>query len=215
MKHAVIPSVLSFTLLTLPAVSHAQASTDPWAMLARPRTHTSGPTHSAISPEDLASRLYRFADDSMGGRLLGTEGNSKGVEYIASEVKQLGLEPAGENGTYFQTVPVFERPFDSTTTFGAGENQYSAFIDFLPRDQGPGARSVDGAQVIYGGTWGDSTSLIAPDAVAGKLVLLSVIPAGYSAPDAPGTANRFQLSRHYPLAAGIAVAGLDLFPPAS
>lgn len=211
MKSAAIRSVAGISFLLVPALLQAQAAMDPWAALARPRTHTTGATHQAITAADLSSRLYRFADDSMGGRLLGTSGNSKGVEYIASEVKQMGLEPAGENGTYFQTVPVFNRPFDSTSVFGVGDNHLTAWTDYLPRDQGPGARSLDGVQVVYGGTWGDSTTLIASDAVAGKLVLLSVAPAGYSAPDAPGTANRFQVSSRYATAAGIAVAGLDLF----
>ncbi|MEO8200349.1 MAG: M28 family peptidase [Gemmatimonadota bacterium] len=201
----------AWSLLAVPGLLCAQAAQDPWATLERPRTHVSGPTRQPITAADLSSRLYRFADDSMGGRLLGTEGNSKGVEYIANEVKQMGLEPAGENGSYFQTIPVFSRPFDSTAVFGVGDSHFTAWTDYLPRDQGPGARSLDGAQVIYGGTWGDSASLISPDAVAGKLVLLSVAPAGYSSPEAPGTANRFQVSGRYPLAAGIAVAGLDLF----
>ena len=37
------------------------------------------------------TRLYKFADDSMMGRLAGTKWNDMGTDYIASEVKRLGL----------------------------------------------------------------------------------------------------------------------------
>ena len=66
------------------------------------------------------TRLYLFADDSMGGRLTGQRGQRKGVEYIASELRRFGLEPTGDNGSYFQTVPVFTREVDSTATIAAG-----------------------------------------------------------------------------------------------
>ena len=48
--------------------------------------------------------------------------------------------------------------------------------------------------------------------MTGKLVVVTLVPAGYSAPNAPGTANRFALSQHYQNAAGIAVVGLDILP---
>jgi hypothetical protein len=63
-------------------------------------------TTAAISPSDLETRLYIYADDSMLGREAGTIGNYKATAYIASELARLGLEPAGDNGTYFQPIHV-------------------------------------------------------------------------------------------------------------
>jgi hypothetical protein len=63
-----------------------------------------GRTGAAITPADLKSRLYLYADDSMMGREAGTIGNYKATAYIAAEAKRLGLEPAGDNGTYFQNI---------------------------------------------------------------------------------------------------------------
>ncbi len=54
---------------------------------------------------DLQIRLYQFSDDSMQGRQVGRVGNMKGTNYIAAEVKRLGLVPAGDNGTFFQVLP--------------------------------------------------------------------------------------------------------------
>lgn len=64
------------------------------------------PTKPEITVEDLKHRLYLVADDSMGGRGTGSVGHNKTVQYVAAELKRLGIEPAGENGTYFQRVPV-------------------------------------------------------------------------------------------------------------
>ena len=159
----VVPSIL-FAQAAAPTAP-ATTTTQDWSPLTRPRTHAAQPTTTPITEADLKSRLYLFSDDSMGGRRVASPGNVKGVEYIAGELQRLGVEPAGENGTYFQTVGVFNRVFDATTPVSVDGNAFSVWTDFIPRDQGPGARAVDGVPVIYGGTWGDSTSLIAPGAL--------------------------------------------------
>ena len=63
-----------------------------------------GRTGAAITPADLRTRLFLYADDSMMGRETGTIGNFKATTYIGAEAARLRLEPAGENGTYFQNM---------------------------------------------------------------------------------------------------------------
>src|SRR4030081_3362771 len=72
-------------------------------------------TSAAITEKDLRQRLYLIADDSMMGRESGSIGDYKTAEYVASEFRRLGLEPAGENGTYFQTVPFWTAAVDPTS----------------------------------------------------------------------------------------------------
>lgn len=180
-------------------------------MLERPRTRAAQPTKPEISAADLMSRLYPFSDDSMGGRVLDSRGNSMGVEYIAREAARLGLLPAGDSGTYFQTVPLSYRTLDSTRAIALDRQLLTPWVDYIPRDQGDGARPFDEVPAIYGGTWGVATSLIPGEKAAGKLVVLTVAPAGYSQ-GIPGAVNRFAASARFPEAAGIAVAGLDLMP---
>src|SRR5205823_1065645 len=59
------------------------------------------PTTADITPADLMTRLYIFADDSMMGREVGSEGHLKSTAYIEREVRRLGLVPAGDSGGYF------------------------------------------------------------------------------------------------------------------
>ncbi|HEX6750017.1 MAG TPA: M28 family peptidase [Longimicrobium sp.] len=200
-------------LLALAATPLAAQAPDPWAGLGRPRTHAPTPTTAAINPADLMTRLYAFSDDSMGGRLIASEGNRKGVEYIASELRRFGLQPAGDNGTFFQAIPYVERVMDTTATLNAGGQRLRAWVDYLPRDNGSGARSLEGVQVVYAGMMADSAHMVDSAAVAGKLVVVALGPGFVGNP--PGTVSRPAITRRYRRAAGIAIAGLDDITPAS
>jgi hypothetical protein len=101
MRHAVWTG-LAALLVAAPLAAQA-----PLPLKLAPR-----PTQPGIAPADLMTRLYIFADDSMMGRQTGTEYNLKGTAYIARELQKLGLEPAGENGTYFQELPLYTHALD-------------------------------------------------------------------------------------------------------
>jgi Zn-dependent M28 family amino/carboxypeptidase len=61
-----------------------------------------------ISATDLGRRIETLASDEFMGRAPGTEGGQITLDYLAAEMKAAGLEPMGENGTYFQTVELAE-----------------------------------------------------------------------------------------------------------
>ena len=50
------------------------------------------------------AHIKYLADDSMKGRLTGSAEYLKAAAYVADKFKSYGLKPAGENGTYYQTV---------------------------------------------------------------------------------------------------------------
>ena len=47
-----------------------------------------------------------LADDAMQGREAGTPGYDRAAEYVARRMRDIGLQPAGDGGTYFQQVPL-------------------------------------------------------------------------------------------------------------
>jgi len=178
---------------------------DPFTPAAR--VHAPRPTTAEITPADLRTRLYIFADDSMQGREAGTPGNVKGTDYIAAEVRKMGLVPAGENGGYFQTIPLKTRTISAATAFTVNGSALVPFQDFIPvTDQGITDNSL---QVVYGGVLGDSANTVSPDQARGKLLVFSL----------PGGAGMAALRgmRRNPLEglspAAIAVVGLDALPP--
>jgi len=87
------------------------------AQSALPLKHAPARTQTAITPADLMTRLYLYSDDSMMGRLAGSEYNLKATAYIASEVKRFGLQPAGDSGGYFQNVPLVKRGLEAGSVF--------------------------------------------------------------------------------------------------
>jgi len=70
-----------------------------FALAQTPRTHAPRPTSADITADDVRTRTYIIADDSMEGRDTGRRGGERSARYIRAELKRLGLEPAGDNGT--------------------------------------------------------------------------------------------------------------------
>src|ERR1043166_6617793 len=141
------------------------------AQTALPSNLPPRPTGPEITAADLMTRLYLYADDSMQGRETGTLGNVKATDYIAAEAKGLGLQPAGDSGTYFQTLPLKIRSFDTTSTFVVNGSPLIPYTDYLPL--GRQAVTLASAGVVYGGMLGDSTHQIAADQAAGKVVVFN------------------------------------------
>src|SRR2546421_657629 len=188
---------LAFLLALLPpATAAAQAEL--------PRTHRPVPTAPAITPGDLMTRLYILADDSMQGREAGTPGNVKGTAYIAAEIKRAGLVPAGDDGTYFQTIPLKTRTFDTTSTFASGGPPLTALTDSLPL--GPRPIESQSLSIVFGGEVGDSAARITAEQASGKLVVLRV-PGGV-----PGL-RALRNAPSVPGAAAVALVALDSLPP--
>ena len=54
----------------------------------------------------IAKDVDTLADDRMEGRETGTRGFDMAADYVARRFAEIGLQPAGDGGTYFQTVPL-------------------------------------------------------------------------------------------------------------
>jgi hypothetical protein len=189
-----------------PASGSAPATSIVWPPAPLPRTHVPEPTIADITAADLMTRLYIFSDDSMLGREAGQLGNYKGTAYIASEIQKMGLLPAGDNGTYFQTVPLKVRTLAANSTFSVAGTPLTLGTDYLPL--GPSSVRAGSVQTVYGGAAGDTTHTLTPPQVAGKLVVLSVLN-----PQALGQLRRRSAGASYNGAAAVAVVALDMIPP--
>ena len=61
---------------------------------------------SLVRPDALWAPLKLLSDDLFEGRGTGRRGGDLAVTYIASQFMAMGLEPAGDSGTYYQRVPI-------------------------------------------------------------------------------------------------------------
>ena len=174
-----MPKKIFATLAVAASFSHLSAAASV-AQSTFPIKHAGKPTQTAITADDAMTRLYIFADDSMRGRGLGEEGGLKATAYIEREVRRLGLVPAGENGTFFQSLPLYTRTLDLTSRLSADSVSLVAGTDYLPIHQGGTARSLNGAQIVYAGNTMAGASLISPEAAVGKVVAVSGPTPGIS-----------------------------------
>jgi hypothetical protein len=131
------------------------------------RSHAPQPTGPAITEGDLRTRLFIFADDSMTGREAGTEGHLKSTDYLAAELRRLGLEPAGDSGTYFQAVPLVRRALDEASAIAVGGQPLVMWTDVVPVRMGTATEVT----AVYGGVLQDSGTWIPRDAARGRLVV--------------------------------------------
>ncbi len=55
-----------------------------------------------------------LANDSMQGRDTGTEAYERAAKYVAAQFTAAGLKPAGDNGTFYQRVPMHQVDLDTS-----------------------------------------------------------------------------------------------------
>ena len=108
----------------------------------------------AIQTGPLTEWLTFLSSDALQGRATYTEGLGLAASYIAERLKEFGVKPVGDNGTYFQTVKVLSIRNNSKSTVTLDVNgETRTFKDgegiTLPRNQG-GKQTISGEIVFVG-----------------------------------------------------------------
>jgi hypothetical protein len=153
---------------------------------------------STITADSIRATMRFLSDDALEGRGLTQRGHELAAKYMASRFEGIGLQPAGDNGGYFQSVPVRSLVTDVnksslSITKNGSPLQLASHVDFIiePDPARPDI-SID-APLVFAGF-----GITAPDQhyddyksldVKGKIVVLaqgapnfpSSIKAHYSA----------------------------------
>src|ERR1700679_1878602 len=86
------------------------------SLLALAAAAQSYPAHPATTPDinaaDLSARDKAISDDGFEGRGPGTKNGEAAAQWIADEMKRIGLKP-GFHGSYFQPVPAVNITLDA------------------------------------------------------------------------------------------------------
>ena len=69
-----------------------------------------------ITIDGLRDHVGWLADDAREGRMTGTAGHEAAAHYVADYFAELGLEPGGEDGAWFQQVPLIAYRIDNDST---------------------------------------------------------------------------------------------------
>ena len=117
-----------------------------------------------------------LADAARGGRYSGSAGYRDAATYVADRFREIGLEPLGDNGTFFQhfTMPLVDLTEMSTFT-GAGGRTYRPRVDFTESIGGRSGGGTAEAQIAAVGGAARSGGLndFAGANVRGKIALVT------------------------------------------
>jgi hypothetical protein len=142
------------TLAALLAVIVVSVAVQSWT--ARADGDPADAAMATIRPEAIRADMRFLADDLLEGRGTATRGQEIAAKFMAAQFEQMGLQPAGDNGTYFQSVPFRSgRPDESKSTLilvrGGKEQKLVYRKDFITgADPGRAETSVDAPVVFVG-----------------------------------------------------------------
>jgi len=131
---------------------------------------------TSIDPEGYLEKLGVIAHDSMGGRDTPSPGLEMTAAWIVSQFEQVGLTPAGDDGSYLQRYSIdLVQPdlvASSVTVNGGGDLSFGRDLIVMGMSEG----DVEGPVVMLVGV-GDLTR-DAISAISGKNVVVASMPSG-------------------------------------
>ena len=100
---------------------------------------------------DVGKHVDYLCRPELGGRLTGTEGEKRATAYVAAYLESLGLEPAGQNGEWYEPFP-----FNAGVALGKGNQLSQASKTWeVDRDWRPVVFSKTGdfpeAEIVFAG----------------------------------------------------------------
>ena len=143
-----------------------------------PAPAPAGPAENEIQEAALVKHVQALSSDEMEGRAPSTPGGQRAADYIAEQLKSMGVAPAGDNGTYFQEVPIVESVVNRTFTLSVPGRTYRYLEDVVAFSGTEQARAHVQGDVVFVGH-----GIVAPEQkwddyaganVRGKWVLIMV-----------------------------------------
>ncbi|XWW44443.1 M28 family peptidase [Fibrella sp. USSR17] len=125
---------------------------------------------SQLTRAELEAHLRFIASDELQGRRTGSPGSQIAARYLAEQFRQLGLKPAGDNGSYYQNVALQRTQPTATGTIRFGADSLAVGKQFVVVSGGAANQTAPSVYVGYGLTAED----YAGKDVKGKFVITQV-----------------------------------------
>jgi hypothetical protein len=107
-------------------------ATVPWAAAVVALASCSADPIDRITEEDLREDLFALAGDETRGREGGTLDELSASVWLAQRAEEIGLEPAGDDGTYFQFFPLERTRVSSSSRVSLGGTALRLGEDVVP-----------------------------------------------------------------------------------
>jgi len=89
------------------------------------------PSLDAIRADDLRRDLFALAGDAMRGREAGTLDELRASGWLVEQIRAIGLEPGGEDGTYYQWWPMRRIRQSDASVVRVGEERLTMWRDVV------------------------------------------------------------------------------------
>jgi Zn-dependent M28 family amino/carboxypeptidase len=89
------------------------------------------PAEDQITTASFVNHVKVLSSDEFEGRAPATPGGQKTVDYLAAELKKLGVEPGAPDGSYFQQVPIVESAVERNFVLSVPGNAYKYMNDVV------------------------------------------------------------------------------------
>jgi Zn-dependent M28 family amino/carboxypeptidase len=145
-----------------------------------------------ITADDLVRHIQTLSADEFQGRLPGTVGEERTIEYLTAEAQRIGLQPGGVDGTWVQEVPLVSIAADPAMTLSIRQRgtvkQYAYGDDFMAwTTRVVEQADLEDSELVFVGygiiapeyDWNDYEGLD----VAGKTVVILVNDPGFFTQD--------------------------------
>lgn len=168
----------SLRLLLTAALTTLTACAAPAPPPAATPVATAAPAESEITADRIAAHVRMLSHDHFEGRAPATRGGELATAYLATQLALLGLEPAGDNGTWFQDVPIVEATVDRTFSLSVPGRTLKYLDDIVAFSGVEDPKVAVKGEVVFVGhgivapelTWNDYAGVD----VRGKWVLIMV-----------------------------------------
>ncbi len=168
----------SLRLLLTAALTTLTACAAPAPPPAATPVATAAPAESEITADRIAAHVRMLSHDHFEGRAPATRGGELATAYLATQLALLGLEPAGDNGTWFQDVPIVEATVDRTFSLSVPGRTLKYLDDIVAFSGVEDPKVAVKGEVVFVGhgivapelTWNDYAGVD----VKGKWVLIMV-----------------------------------------
>src|ERR1044072_8202874 len=128
-----------------------------------------------IKQDELKRDLYRLADDHFRGREAGTLDELKASMWLAEEARKAGIEPAGDDGTYFQFFNLIRERVSNRSTVKIGDRAFTLWKDVIVYE--PSFATVNAPIVFI-----DDPETVSEETIKGKVVALQFTAKGLTDP---------------------------------
>jgi len=154
---------------------------------------------SAIREQDLKRDLYTMAGDAMRGREAGTLDEMRASGWVAEQMREIGLAPMGNDGTWFQWWNMRRtRISTGNSSVQVGGRALALWTEITPASNA--AADVSGS-TLFAGDGSDTTA-----SVSGRVVVAMLVPPAAAAVRTTTNTHAYNYTRAAITAMGGALA---------